>query len=120
MAQRSSPEGLRRLTNTGAAQIIKLRSEIMNIEEFNNLSDEQKAAFLETATANTRQIDDLTAERDSLRNENVQLNGQIENNSKELKATKELNFTLARKINVSESKDDETILYEFMKGYRTR
>ena len=91
----------------------------MKLEDFNNLSEEEKAAFLETAANTTKQLEDLTAERDSLRNENVQLSGQIENSSKELKATKELNFTLARKINVSDSKDDETILYEFMKGYRT-
>ena len=91
----------------------------MKLEDFNNLSEEEKNAFLETAANTTKQVEDLTAERDSLRNENVQLSGQIENNSKELKATKELNFTLARKINVSDSKDDETILYEFMKGYRT-
>ena len=91
----------------------------MKLEDFNNLSEEEKNAFLETAASNTKQIEDLTAERDSLKNENVQLNGQIQNTSKELKSTKELNFTLARKINVSESKDDETILYEFMKGYRT-
>lgn len=91
----------------------------MNFEDFNKLSDEEKAAFLETANNTAKQVEDLTAERDSLKNENDQLTGQIANNSKELKATKELNFTLARKINVSESKDDETILYEFMKGYRT-
>lgn len=91
----------------------------MNFEDFNKLSDEEKAAFFETAATNAKQLEDLTAERDSLRNENDQLNTQIANSSKELKATKELNFTLARKINVSESKDDETILYEFMKGYRT-
>ena len=91
----------------------------MKLEDFNNLSEEEKNAFLETAVNNTKQIEDLTAERDSLKNENTQLSGQIQNTSKELKSTKELNFTLARKINVSESKDDETILYEFMKGYRT-
>lgn len=90
----------------------------MNFDDFNKLSDEEKAAFFETTATNAKQLEDLTAERDSLKNENDQLNTQIANNSKELKATKELNFTLARKINVSESKDDETILYEFMKGYR--
>ena len=90
----------------------------MKLEDFNNLTDEEKAAFLENSSAASKQIEDLTAERDSLRAENVQLNGQMENSSKELKATKELNFTLSRKINKESSKDDEEILYDFMKGFR--
>lgn len=90
----------------------------MKLEDFNNLTDEEKAAFLENSSAASKQIEDLTAERDSLKAENVQLNGQIDNSSKELKATKELNFTLSRKINKEPSKDDEEILYDFMKGFR--
>ena len=90
----------------------------MKLEDFNNLTDEEKAAFLDNTSEAAKQIEDLTAERDSLKNENVQLNGQIQNSSKELKATKELNFTLSRKINKESSMDDEQILYDFMKGFR--
>ena len=93
----------------------------MNLNDFNNLSDEEKQAFLTGQEETEKQITDLTAERDSLKTENDSFRTQSEADAKELKATKELNFTLSRTINVAESqKDDETILYEFMKGFNRR
>lgn len=89
----------------------------MRLEDFNNLTDEEKAAFLTQADANEKQIGDLTAERDSFKTENDTLSKQIETSNKELKATKEMNFTLARKINTGSSDDPETTLYKFMKGF---
>ena len=90
----------------------------MKIEDFNALSDEEKANYLSSIEGLQKQIDDVTAERDSFKNENTSLIEQATANNKELKATKELNFTLARKINVGPAKDPETELYEFIKGVR--
>lgn len=87
----------------------------MDINEFNALSDEQKAAFLSSIDNANKQIEDLTAERDSFKNENDSLKESAANTAKELKATKELNFTLARKVK-ADPVDDETALYNFIKG----
>lgn len=87
----------------------------MDINEFNALSDEQKAAFLSSIDSANKQIEDLTAERDSFKNENDSLKESAANAAKELKATKELNFTLARKVK-TDPVDDETALYNFIKG----
>lgn len=50
-------------------------------------------AELETANA------DLTAERDSFREENARLQAEAAERKKELEETKKLNFTLARTVN---------------------
>lgn len=88
----------------------------MNLEEFNALSDEEKTTFLTSVETDQKSITDLEAERDSFKTENTELKKQLEANNKELKATKEMNFSLARKINTSPQSDDETTLHEFMKG----
>ena len=88
----------------------------MKLEDFNLLSDEDKTTFLASIESNEKTISDLTAERDSFKTENEQLTAEIEKNNKELKATKELNFTMARKINTGSKDDPETALYNFMKG----
>ena len=91
----------------------------MKLDEFNALSDEEKAATLAAAEQTTKQLEDVTAERDSFKNENEALRTQATESAKELKATKELNFTLSRQINVGASKDNEETLHDFMKGMRT-
>lgn len=88
----------------------------MKLEEFNALSDEEKNTFLTSVETDQKSITDLEAERDSFKTENTELKKQLEANNKELKATKEMNFSLARKINTSPQSDDETVLHEFMKG----
>ena len=89
----------------------------MKLEEFNALSDEEKTTFLTSVETDQKSITDLEAERDSFKTENTELRKQLEANNKELKATKEMNFSLARKINTSPQDDDETILHNFMKGF---
>lgn len=91
----------------------------MNVEEFNNLSDEQKAAFLSSVDSTAKQLEDITAERDSFKSENDSLKESAASTEKELKATKELNFTLARKVK-TDPVDEETALYNFIKGVRQR
>lgn len=88
----------------------------MKLEEFNALTDEEKSTFLTSVETDQKSITDLEAERDSFKTENTELKKQLEANNKELKATKEMNFSLARKINTSPQSDDETTLHEFMKG----
>ena len=90
----------------------------MKLEDFNSMSDEEKANYLSSVENNSKQIEDLTAERDSFKAENEDLTNKLSSSSQELKATKELNFTLARKVNVAENKDTEQVIYEFMKGYK--
>lgn len=91
----------------------------MKLEDFNALTDDEKATYLSSIETSQKSIDDLTAERDSFRTENSDLKAQLDTNSKELKATKEMNFTLARKVSAAPVEDDETILFNFMKGYKS-
>lgn len=91
----------------------------MKLDEFNLLSDEEKSAYLTSIETTQKNIDDLTAERDSFKTENDNIKAQLEANNKELKATKEMNFTLARKINTAPEEDADTTLFNFMKGIRT-
>lgn len=88
----------------------------MTLEEFNALTDEEKSAYLSGAETLEKNVENLTAERDSLTSDNNALNKEREDMQKELKATKELNFSLARKINVGQKEDPEETLYNFMKG----
>lgn len=88
----------------------------MKLEDFEALSQEERETFLNSIENNEKTIADLTAERDSFKTENTELKNRLEENNKELKATKEMNFTLARKINSSPKTDDETTIYNFMKG----
>lgn len=90
----------------------------MKLDEFNTLSDEDKEAFLTSIETTEKSLTDLEAERDSFKAENENLKTQLEANNKELKATKEMNFTLARKIDTAPEADAETTLYNFMKGFR--
>ena len=89
----------------------------MQLDEFNALTDEEKATYLTSIETTQKSIDDLTAERDSFKTENDNLRAQLESNNKELKATKEMNFTLARKINTEPAKDPETQLFDFIKEF---
>lgn len=90
----------------------------MNLEDFNTLSDEDKTAFL---GLHDKMVDDLKtmeAERDSFKHENETLKAEALKNNEDLKNAKELNFTLARKINTeAPKKSTEEILNDmFMKG----
>lgn len=89
----------------------------MKLEDFNNLSEEERTTLLNTYEANEKTISELTAERDSFKKENETLIKQMETANSDLKATKELNFTLARKINANPKKDCEETLHDFMKGF---
>ena len=90
----------------------------MKLEDFNTLSDEEKTNYLSSIETSNKTIEDLTAERDSFKTENDSLRSQIETSNKELKATKELNFTLARKIDAKPAADPETVLHNIIKEFK--
>ena len=90
----------------------------MNFEEFSKLGDDEKKAFFDTLSDQDKKLSDLTAENNSLKKELEENRITIEEGKKDLAATKELNYTLARKINVAkEQKSFEETMHEaFGKG----
>lgn len=80
----------------------------MTYDEFKSLpEDDQRAAYIEGNV-----VDDLTAERDSFKNENETLSAENKRLQEELRKTKELNFTLARKVSTEPQKSAEEIMNE--------
>jgi chaperonin cofactor prefoldin len=77
-----------------------LKGVFMTIEEFNTLTDDDKKGMLALWDQQATDIKNLEAERDSFKTENEDLKKQFSDSETELKATKELNYTLARKLNV--------------------
>lgn len=84
----------------------------MTYDEFKSLSeDDQRAAYIESST-----YDDLEAERNSLKTENELLRRQMAEVSEAARKTKELNYTLARRLDTGTHKQDaEEILNEMFK-----
>lgn len=62
------------------------------------MTEEEINALQETVTTLQAQVSDLTAERDSLSEENAQLRAERDTSAAELQETKKLNYTLARQI----------------------
>lgn len=83
----------------------------MTYDEFKSLpEDDQKSAYIDGTV-----VDDLTAERDSIKNENETLTAENKRLQEELRKTKELNFTLARKVSTEPQKSAEEVLNELFK-----
>ena len=76
----------------------------MTLEFFNGLSDEEKTKALQNFEALETLNKDQEAEIASFKTENETLKAGTEKLEKELKETKELNFTLARKVGTSQSR----------------
>lgn len=94
------------------------QEEFMNFEDFNKLSEDEKKAFFDTISENEKKTSDLTAEVSSLKKELEENRITIEEGKKDLAATKELNYTLARKINLQKDQKsfEETLHEAFGKG----
>lgn len=88
----------------------------MNYELFKSLSEDEKKTFIDSLEDKDKKISDLEAERDSFKSENDLLKEANTKSTEELKATKELNFSLARKLNVESKETPEESLYNFIKG----
>lgn len=86
----------------------------MTLEEFNSLEDSEKESLL--STFNPQDVENLEAERDSFKTELEELKEQFGILKEENKKTKELNFTLGRRLNVENKKQDaEEILHDMFK-----
>lgn len=88
----------------------------MTREEFLALSEDEQAAYILAADTNAKSVTELTAERDSFKTENESLRDKINENEKELKQTKETNYTLVRQLGRElPPADPEQALYDFIK-----
>ena len=90
----------------------------MNFEDFSKLTDDEKKTYFATLSDQDKKISDLTAENNSLKKELEENRITIEEGKKDLAATKELNYTLARKINTQKDQKsfEETLHSAFGKG----
>lgn len=70
----------------------------MNLDHFKNLTEDEQAKYLEGCEALETTIKDNEAQIASLTKENETFKAGTEKLENELKETKELNFTLARRI----------------------
>lgn len=97
----------------GAVTIEGLQEQIAGLQE-------QLKATVENAETNTNMIADLTAERDSLKEELEALKRAHETQSQELQDTKKLNFTLGRTIGVQQTLEEtaENAMQEMFKNIR--
>ena len=88
------------------------------IEDFNKLSDEEKTAVLKAMEGDAKKIKDQEAEISSLKKELEENRITIEEGKKDLAATKELNYTLARKVNTEKDRMcfEDALLGAFGKG----
>lgn len=88
-----------------------------NLEDFNKLTDEEKEAILSLYQDNKKKLSDQEAQIKSLTTELDDKNTLYEESKKELAKTKELNYTLARKVDQSTARKsfEETLHDCFMK-----
>lgn len=74
-------------------------------------------ALQQELEAERARVEELTAERDSLKEENVTIRQEMEQVRTEASETKKLNYTLARQLDTKPKKSfDETLIAMFGKG----
>lgn len=92
----------------------------MKLEDFLKLEAADQESFLKAEEGQAEQINDLTAERDSLHNDNVQLTEDNKKLTAENTRIKATNYSLTRQLTARESaapKDAEEIIHDmFTKG----
>lgn len=90
----------------------------MTLEEFMKLETPEQEAFLTAEEDQATQINDLTAERDSLHNDNIQLTDDNRKLTAENTRIKATNYSLTRQLKTREAdapKDAETIIHDMFK-----
>lgn len=90
----------------------------MTLEEFMKLETPEQEAFLTAEADQAAQINDLTAERDSLHNDNIQLTDDNRKLTAENTRIKATNYSLTRQLKTREAdapKDAETIIHDMFK-----
>ena len=95
-----------------------LMEDNMKFEEYSKLSEEEQKAFFDTIAESEKKLTDQEAQIKSLTKELEENRLTIEEGKKDLAATKELNYTLARKINLQKDQKsfEETLHETFGKG----
>lgn len=90
----------------------------MDYEKFKELSDDEQKAYFTELEDTTKKYEDITAENNSLKKELEEKQSVIDESKKDLAATKELNYTLARKVNSEKDHKsfEETLHDIFKKG----
>lgn len=90
----------------------------MEYEKFKELSDDEQKAYFYELEDTTKKYEDITAENNSLKKELEEKQAVIDESKKDLAATKELNYTLARKVNSEKDHKsfEETLHDIFKKG----
>lgn len=87
----------------------------MDYEEFTKLSEEEQKTIIQGYNEGQKTISDHEAEILSLKKELEEKDLVLQDTKKDLAATKEMNYTLARKVNTEkEHKTFEEILHESM------
>lgn len=76
----------------------------MKLDHFKNLTEDEQEKLLQGWEAQETTIKDNEAEINSLKKENETYKTGSEKLEKELKETKEMNFTLARQIDTSKNR----------------
>lgn len=114
-ARRQSRERRGRFATVSRLHFIERKND-MQLEDFLKMTPEEQTAFLTSAADAQRTIEELTAERDSLRTENDTFTQQLAANNEELKKTKELNYTLARQISREPAIDEDAEITKILKG----
>lgn len=87
----------------------------MTYEDFKALTEEEQKAAFSALDDKAILFDDMEAERDSFKAENEKLRDEVSEVKTEMKKTKELNFTLARKVTAEPQKSAEDILHDMFK-----
>ena len=87
----------------------------MKLNDFLKLTEDEQSAILTAAEEHEAEIMNLTAERDSLKNENDKVNNLITAVRSELQKTKEVNYTLARQVKREPEKDAEALIHDMFK-----
>lgn len=90
----------------------------MDLEAFKNLTEEEQNALLGSISQSEKRIQDLTAERDSLKEGLTAAEVKIKDLNTELTETKKVNFTLARQTSVEDKKTPEEY-FNLMFGGKT-
>ncbi len=76
----------------------------MDIEAFEKLDDAGKAAYFEATNKSEKDLKDKDAEIASLKKELESVQNSLSISEKELSDTKELNYTLARRVDTSKDR----------------
>lgn len=86
----------------------------MTLEDFNSLEDQEKEALLQSFDQG--RLEDLEAEKNSFASELESLKKEYGLLKEESRKTKEMNFTLARKLDVSSKHESaEDLLHNMFK-----